>query len=174
MHFILIAGLTAAITGAVGWLISRLKPRRLGGDAGTIVPERWTAALTVLCGLAIAAVGVLALLGGDWKVGLACILMGLACAGFMAPSLTDLHIVHWTAEGVEGPSRMFGPTLGLARSAITWRELAATGKTITGYRFIQADDGRRIYWSYLYRGSGAFVAALLAHCPNLELPDDLR
>lgn len=174
MHHIFIAGLTAVTVAALAWLISRLRPRRLDGDAGTIVPERWTAAFTVLGGLAFAAVGVLALLAGDWMPGLACILMGLACAGFMAPSLTDFHRVRWTAEGVEGPSRMFGPTLGIARAEIAWREVAMTGKTITGYWFIQADDGRRIYWSYLYRGFGAFVASLVAHCPNVELPEDLR
>ncbi len=99
--------------------------------------------------------------------------MGLAIAGFMAPSLTNLHNVQWTTLGVNGPARMFGPTLGLSRTEIAWRDIVTAGKTITGYWFVQAADGRRIYWSYLYKGYGAFVSAIKAHCPTLSLPADL-
>src|SRR5262245_6412596 len=55
---------------------------------------------------------------------------GAAIAGFMAPSVTSVHAVNWDANGIEGPSKTFGPTLGLARAEIKWTDLTATGKTI--------------------------------------------
>ncbi len=64
---------------------------------------------------------------------------------------------------------MFGPTLGAARTEIAWSEIAKTGKTITGYWYVESGDGRRVYWSYLYKGYGALVLALRGHCPSLQL-----
>lgn len=174
MHYLVIGGITAALVTGLAWFISRLAPRQLDSDSGTIVPERWTAAFTVVGGLVFVAVGCLAVIAGEWKIGSVGVAMGLAIAGFMAPSLTDLHIVHWTNLSAEGPSRMFGPTLGLSRTEIAWADVVKTGKTITGYWFIQANDGRRIYGSYLYKGYGAFVAAISSHRPDMQLPEDLR
>ena len=49
-------------------------------------------------------------------------------------------------------------------------EIAGAGTTWSGYWFIDAGDGRRIYWSYLYKGYGALIASLQAHRPDLDLP----
>jgi hypothetical protein len=104
---------------------------------------------------------------GDWgAVAVAC--MGAAIAGFMAPSLIHVHDVQWTADVVEGPSRLFGPTLGAARTSIAWHEIARTGVTGTGYWYVEARDGRRVYWSYLYKGNEALAAAIRARCPELR------
>jgi hypothetical protein len=85
---------------------------------------------------------------GGWAAAAAA-LFGAAIAGFMAPSVTSIHAVRWNGEGIEGPARMFGPTLGTARTEIAWSDIVRTGKTVTGYWYVESGDGRRVYWSYL-------------------------
>jgi hypothetical protein len=173
LHFGLVAGLTSLVVAGLAALVARGRPKAWRAGSGTISPERWTAALTVLFGLAMASGGTIALVAGDWKVGSGLLLIGLACAVFMCPSLTDLHNVSWSSEGVEGPSRLFGPTLGFRRTSIAWSEIESAGKTITGYWYVQTADHRRVYWSYLYKGYAALTASLINHRPDVVLPSDL-
>ncbi|WP_428153068.1 hypothetical protein [Brevundimonas sp.] len=168
MHHVFISNVAALLVRLSGQFFAYLAPRHLEGESGIIRPERWTAAMTVLIGLAFAVAGVAALFASQIALGLGAILIGLACAAFMAPSLTDIHSVHWSAEGVEGPCRLFGPTLGIKRTEIRWGEVVRVGNTITDYCFIETTDGRRVYWSYLYRGYGAFTDVLMTRCPWLE------
>ncbi|HWC64406.1 MAG TPA: hypothetical protein VG501_12330 [Rhizomicrobium sp.] len=172
-HFGFVAAFTAVVIGGLAWLIGRAKPMAQSLEGGTIAPEKWSAIFTVAGGLLFLALGVATIIAGGLPVGLAAVAMGAAIAGFMAPSLTNAHVVHWTRDYVEGPARMFGPTLGAARTRINWDDIVRTGKTITGYWFIETADRRRIYWSYLYKGYGAFVRRLHARCPALVLPGDL-
>ncbi len=88
----------------------------------------------------------------------------------MIPSLTNFHNVQWTAEFVEGPTSTFGPTLGLKRDRLEWSDIVKAGKTATGYWFVESTDGRRVYWSYLYKGYRSFETFLKLKCPNLTLP----
>ena len=167
---ILVVGITMLVVMGLSRLIGRRKPLHLTADQGTIRPERISAWFTVVIGTAMCLfglAGVLALHMG-W-IGGALGAMGLAIAGFMAPSLTSVHAVHWNSDGVEGPSTLFGPTLGLKRTQIIWSDIVKTGTTFTSYWFVESSDGRRIYWSYLYKGHVALTQALRAHCPNLEL-----
>jgi hypothetical protein len=123
------------------------------------------------------ALAVVLLLGAVNLAGLAVAiplaLLGLAITGFMAPSVTSVHSVHWNEAGIEGPSTTFGPTLGAKRTTILWGQIERTGKTITGYWFVEAADKRRVYWSYLYAGYGLLTDAIRRHRPSLELPGDL-
>jgi hypothetical protein len=173
-RYALIAALTALIVGALSWLLRHARP--LAGDAqsGAIRPGRVSAVLTIAGGLAFVALGVVALAADALPSGLAFLALGLPMAGFMAPSLTDLHIVYWDERGLDGPCRMFGLTLGLTRAQLAWSNLRFAGKTATGYWYVEAADGRRVYWSYLYPGYGALVDAIVGHCPALELPEDLQ
>jgi hypothetical protein len=107
--------------------------------------------------------------GGGW-VTAAAALFGLAIAGFMSPSVTSIHAVHWSERGIEGPAKLFGPTLGIARAQIAWSDIAKSGKTITGYWYVESTDGRRVYWSYLYKGYGALMSVLQARHPELQFP----
>jgi hypothetical protein len=174
MRYALIAVLTAAIVGGLSWLMRRARPLAADAHSGAIRPGRISAVLTVLGGLAFTAVGVIALIGGAIPSALAFLAIGVPITVFMAPSLTDLHIVHWDERGLEGPSRMFGLTLGLARTTLAWKDLRCAGKTLTGYWYAEAADGRRVYWSYLYPGYGALVDAIVGQRPDLELPEDLQ
>ncbi|VXC99729.1 conserved hypothetical protein [Sphingomonas sp. 8AM] len=79
----------------------------------------------------------------------------------------------WTDEGVQGPSRLFGPTLWLSRTAIEWQDIGAVGATITNYWYVQSLDGRRIYWSYLYPGYGSFTSRFSTKRPDLSIPSNL-
>jgi hypothetical protein len=170
MRPVLIVILTAVILGGLATLLGRSAPAARAGQIGAIRPELWSAWLTVVGGLAMFVTASWASIHGNggWAaVGVA--LLGAAIAGFMAPSVTSIHIVHWNEHGVEGPSKMFGPTLGASRTEIAWSEIVKTGKTITGYWFVESGDGRRVYWSYLYKGYGALIAALQSRRPSLQL-----
>ena len=179
----LLVPLSAVLIGLMAAAIRKGRPKALDGESGVISPERISAAMTVLFGAGLAAGGAVLTwdglrrggpVGPEVLTGLICALGGSACAGFMAPSLTNLHNVRWNAAGLEGPSRTFGPTLGLARSTLPWSELARTGKTSTGYWYVEAKDGRRVYWSYLYKGCAHLAQSLRQHCPELALPSDMR
>jgi hypothetical protein len=161
--------LTAVILAALRWLLRRAKPVAGGLISGTIGPEKISAAVTVIVGLGMTVAGMVAFVSGaDGWAALGVALMGALIAIFMAPSLTSFHNVHWTAENIEGPSKLFGPTLGAARTAIARSDIAKTGTTITSYWYVEAHDRRRVYWSYLYKGHGMLTSALRAHRPDLR------
>lgn len=173
MHALIVAGVVALVT--IGWsLLNRKRdPHRATGDDGAISPGKISAALVTALGVGVLLSGVHAAATGDLKVGL-----GWAAAGglliiFMGPSLTHRHDVIWTDEGVQGPSRLFGPSLWLSRTSIQWQDIGAVGATITNYWFVQSFDGRRIYWSYLYPGYGSLTRRLRAKRPDLSIPLDL-
>lgn len=155
------------------WNYSRSAPLELGGGS-TITPGKFSAAAVTLFGLAITMIGSLLLSRGELVSGLPCLVVGLFMALFMLPSLTRMHDVTWNTAGVNGPCRLFGPGLGRSRTTIKWTEINLTGKTVTSFWFIQARDGRRIYWSYLYPGYGRLVDDLRRKLPHLELPRELR
>ena len=86
----------------------------------------------------------------------------------MAPSLFSVHAVHWTEQGVEGPANLFGPTLGRKRTFIAWSEIGDLGETPTQDWYLVAQDGRRIYWSCLYKGHAALGRAPTRHRPDFS------
>jgi hypothetical protein len=154
--------------------LASAKAKPLAGDetAGTITPGKRSAALTVAGGVIMVLFGTVCIFV---SVGLAVIIMifGVAIAGFMAPSLTDVYDVSWTVAGLQGPSRLFGLALATTRTAIRWSEIIKSGITPTGYWYVETSDGRRVYWSYLYPGYRVLTAALRHHCPKLVLPRDM-
>ncbi len=171
------------VTSGVLWLVSRwLRGAGTAGhdkDSGTTAPDKITAWFTVIAGLVMFAAGVFAAVAAARErvfqaehafLAAFVMLLGGACAGFMAPSLSRRQAVHWTDAGMEGPARTFGPTLGSERTQIAWSDIARCGSTPTGYWYVEARDGRRIFWSYLYRGNNALSAALRRRCPDLQLP----
>src|SRR5262245_7827910 len=145
--------LTAVMVGGLAAILRRSRPATLAGRTGTIRPDLWSAWLTVVAGLAMVVAAAWAAIHGNggWAAAGAA-LLGAAIAGFMAPSVTSIHAVHWNERGIEGPAKMLGPTLGRARTEIAWSEIVKTGTTTTGYWFVESGDGRRVYWSYLYKG----------------------
>lgn len=167
---VLVTVLTVAVVVGLSWLFKRSKPATLSGQSGTIRPELWSAWLTVLAGSLVFVLGLWALIYADEGWGAAATaLFGAAIAGFMAPSVTSVHAVHWNDNGIEGPAKIFGLTLGVARAEIAWADIAGIGKTITGYWYVESGDGRRVYWSYLYKGYGSLMLALQRHCPSVQL-----
>jgi len=163
-----------AVAVWLSWLLRRARPAALDEKHGAIMPDRWSAWLTLIGGLLMFGIGTWATLNlnGGWAVALVA-LFGVAIAGFMAPSTTAVHIVNWSEKGIQGPCRLFGPTLATKRTEIAWTDIVSAGKTITGYWYVESNDGRRVYWSYLYKGYGALTVAIRTHCPSLRLPRDL-
>ena len=73
--------------------------------------------------------------------------MGFAFVGLMLPSFTRWHEVHWDEDGLEGPNRLFGPTLRFSRTRINWSEVVEFGQTFTQYKFVKSSDGSKVYFS---------------------------
>lgn len=168
MRLVLVSAVTAVVLGVLARTIRSGKPHELEGLSGTITPEKGSALFTVVGGGAMAVGALAAFVAGTVDgIGLVVALMGLAIGGFMAPSLTHMHDVHWSEGVIEGPSRMFGPTLGLARTSIAWGDVVRSGSTMTGYRYVETLDGRRVYWSYLYKGNATLEEAIALRCPRL-------
>ena len=174
---VLVAVLTTAFTYRLSASLRAGRAVSFNGKAGTIRPERVSAWITIVVGLGmVAGAAWLTLAVKDRSILLVAMplaLMGSAFASFMAPSVTSVHSVSWDDTGIEGPSKTFGLTLGSERTAIPWEQIHRTGKTATGYWFVEAPDKRRIYWSYLYSGYGLLTEALQQRCPALSLPSDM-
>jgi len=170
---LIIMGIVGIIT--VGWsfINHRRPPHRVLGASGTISPGKVSALIVTVIGIGVFGLGLKIFLYGDLGVGLLCAAVGFALALFMAPSLTHMHDLSWDDAGVEGPSRLFGPALGLSRTSIHWNDIGTVGATITSFWFVQSSDGRRVYWSYLYPGYGSFTARLRVKRPDLTFPNDL-
>ena len=161
---------TVGIVGLLSRLLRRAKPGALSHGAGSIEPEKSSAWITVIGGGAMVLIGLYrTLFGAGWD-GAVLAFIGVCIAGFMSPSLTSIHRVVWDEEGIEGPSNLFGLTLGLRRTRIPWTDIERTGTTLTGYWFIEAQRGQRIYWSFLYKGYGALTAFAKKKRPGLRLP----
>jgi len=166
-----VSAVTLAILGGLATLLRVGRPLALTNVSGTITPEKISASMTVVAGVGMVIVGVwiFAATSNGWGP-IALIITGLAIAAFMAPSLTHIHDVQWTGDVIEGPSRLFGPTLGRPRTTIAWHDVVRIGSTVTGYWYVEAGDRRRVYWSYLYKGNGALSDAIIQRCPQLRLP----
>jgi hypothetical protein len=168
----------AIVTAAIGyWFRRALRssgPFVLDGDSGAIRPDRWSGWFITLIGLLMACLSIWAAFtspfGAFASVG---VVLGLTLAAFMSPSVTSIHAVNWNLDRLEGPATLFGWTLGASRTAIEWTDIVASGKTSTGYWYVEAADGRRVHWSYLYPGYPQLTAAIRARCPNLPLPEDM-
>jgi hypothetical protein len=155
--------------------LRRAKPWRSSETSGTIRPDRWSASFAIAVGLAFMTVGLLGVVTGAEATAAEplVILIGATVTGFMAPSLTSVHAVSWDEFGIEGPCSLFGLTLGTRRTLVRWAEIARTGKIATGYWFVESQDGRRVYWSYLYTGHGVLLRALGRARADLTPIDDL-
>jgi hypothetical protein len=159
---------TAGAIALISWALRQAKPSVLSDTAGAIEPEKMTAWLTVIGGCVMSLAGLYGFLfQAASSGGVVITLLGLGAAGFMSPSLTSVHKVTWDDESVEGPSNLFGPTLGLRRTRMLWGDIARTGTTVTGYWFVESRDDRRVYWSFLYKGHGALAAVLHTKRPDL-------
>ncbi|MBR0974042.1 hypothetical protein [Bradyrhizobium japonicum] len=171
LQVLVTVGTTAGTIALIFWLLLRVRPSVLSETAGAIEPEKSIAWFTVIGGCIMSLAGLYGVLFQDvgWG-GVVVALLGLGAAGFMSPSLTSVHKVTWDQESIEGPSNLFGPTLGLRRTRLSWDDISRTGTTVTGYWFVESHDGRRVYWSFLYKGHGALAAFLHAKRPDLERP----
>ena len=148
----------------------RAKPAWRSGNQGRITPGKITAVLTILGSLALAALMLLAqeIDRSGWFVrAFASVLLIMAL--FMTPSLTSWHDVVWDDRQVFGASRLFGLTLGWSRTSIAWHEIVRVARTWSGDWYVEAADGRRVHWSYLYPGYWAFVGELTRKRRDLDL-----
>lgn len=143
-------------------------PAELSGLEGRISPGKTSAYFTVVIGALLFGTGMFTIVAqSEFAIGIIISVFGLCVGGFMLPSLFSIHDITWTPDGFSGTCRLFGPTLGWHKTTISWDDVIARGQTITQYDYLEAKDGRRIYWSYLYLGTGVFEDMIAKKCKNL-------
>lgn len=136
--------------------------------SGTIRPPLLRAWFGTLFGSTILLVALWAAIvdnNADVAAGMA--FLGIVFVGASAPQIAWDHKVRWNQKGIEGPAKMFGLTLGSTRTEIAWSDIVRTGRTPTGYWYVESGDGRRVYWSYLCEGYEALTRELRRQCPTL-------
>ncbi|MCJ2188897.1 hypothetical protein MTR66_19025 [Novosphingobium sp. 2638] len=163
MHTAIVVFATMLVIAAIATFNARRQP----SAPNRITPGKVSAAIVVVAGVCMALLGFIGIAvlfmhaeQDGFGVWIGLLVTGALLVGFMAPSLTHAHDVTWESDYVEGPAHMFGLTLGWKRHRVDWRDIVKTGKTLTGYDYLETHDGRRIYWSYLYPGFGRFEHAL--------------
>ncbi|SFJ94286.1 hypothetical protein [Celeribacter neptunius] len=81
--------------------------------------------------------------------------------------IVNRQFVCWDEEGLWGNgTRRFG-LLGRHVNFLRWDQLQEVGSTISGYDFVEAQDGRRVYWSKYYNGHRDWGETLYERCPYL-------
>lgn len=73
--------------------------------------------------------------------------MGWVFICLMLPSFTRWHDVYWDDNFIEGPNKIFGPTLRFSRTKIVWQDVIEFGQTFTQYHFVKSKSGDKIYFS---------------------------
>lgn len=145
-----------------------------GTDVGSIRPDPISSWFGVVGFAAVGLVGLGLAFMGRLVLGLSTLAVSAPLLLMMLPSIRAASVVRWDEDGIEGPRRTWWLTVGSQRTFIRWQELVAAGMTPTQYWFVQAEDGRRVYWAYMYPGWGALTAALYRKCSGLELPPDMH
>lgn len=159
---------------AVRWMYKhglKAKPKRLDGQKGVISPGKISVWFTIIGGatMCVGGFALLLFVSDEGLTGALLVIFGAVISGFMLPSLTSKHDVIWNEKYIEGGCKLLGPTLGLTRAQIEWSEIVSFGTTWTSYWYLQANDGRRVYWSYLYRGHGALSDVIKNKRPDLDV-----
>jgi hypothetical protein len=140
-----------------------LEPR-----SGIVRPPLLSVWFGTLFGLLMIVAAVWAAMINSYDMTAALGFLGIVFAVAAAPQVIWRHEVHWNQKKIEGPAKMFGLTLGSARTEIAWSDIVRAGRTMTGYWYVETSDGKRVYWSYLCAGCGALIRAVRGHCPTLQ------
>jgi hypothetical protein len=140
-----------------------LEPR-----SGTVRPPLRSAWLGTLFGLLMLLAALWAAMINSYGAAVAVGFLGVVFTVAAAPQVVWGHEVHWNQKGIEGPAKMFGLTLGAARTEIAWSDIVRAGRTMTGYWYVESSEGRRVYWSYLCAEDHALTRALRDHCPTIQ------
>jgi hypothetical protein len=102
---------------------------------------------------------------GSPRVAQAAVVMLMLC-GFLVwrsvQALRGAQSVTWSVRGLKGPSGAFGALVGGAKVSLAWSEVARVDHTDWGIWFLEALDGRRVYWTEAHEGHKDLIERLSA------------
>lgn len=170
------AVLTMGLVAISLWLSQRLAPRSEPGGtlAGVAAVPGWVgwlgpASAGLMVGFGIA-VGLTALAPDRQLAAAVMIILGGLVGWLANPDRLWSLRVTWRLEGLEGAGRIFASVLRGPREVITWPELTCIGGLDGGVWFVEAVDGRRVYWSDLHEGRARLLSAIQLRRPDLFGP----
>ena len=171
-HMALSGVLTFIVMSGLYWLARRARPMHRDDVSGSIRPNPIAIGLGLIVGLGVS-------LSAFWASAFAnagfpalAVSAGFAVlSALLVPSFLSVSILRWDAHGIEGPGKAIWPPW--SRNRIAWVEIVGGGSVFGGYNYVEAEDGRRVYWTDLYSGTDAFIQALVEHCPPVELPVEI-
>ena len=147
------------------WLLSKTKPSETGGSDGVIKPNK--SIIFILFALGV---------GGLWlsffftekNDGMNIVnVFVLAVSFLLMTSLLSLHknfYVRWNEIGVTGPSyKALKPLTWFNTTYMRWDEVVLVNEDGLQNTYLEAADGKRLYWSYTYSGYPAFEKAVSRH-----------
>jgi hypothetical protein len=167
------AALTIGLVAVSLWLSRRLaaSPGSAGAFVGVAAIPAWvgwagSASAGLMVGLGLAAG--LSDAPPDRQLPAVVMIMLGGLVGCLAnpDRLWSLRVT-WRAEGLEGASRTFASILRGPREPIAWRELTRLGCLDGGLWFVEAFDGRRVYWSDLHGARAILLSAIRLRRPDL-------
>lgn len=82
-------------------------------------------------------------------------------------ALSPAYHVTWTHDTLSGPASHWFPPFGPGRTTLGYDQLTTFGTDWTDSFFVCGPDGRKIRWSYLYKGFGALHEQLAIQRPDL-------
>jgi len=132
---------------------SKTKPKYLTQNSGVIGINKIYVVILLIIGLLIAFTG-LWLYTHQVSTLLCTILFGMGSLLFFSSTygLDDYYDINWDQNGVSGQSKQFTLKLRKSRTFIAWNDIQAVGENSFQNDFIEASDGRRIFWNYGFSG----------------------
>ncbi|MEQ1820219.1 MAG: hypothetical protein ABL871_16575 [Terricaulis sp.] len=150
--------------GIATFLLAKAKPK-VRNDAGLAVrPTLLIPAVGLLC-FAMAAFCLYGFVtsGVLLPLGLA---IGFALGGaFLTNMLRSVFVVSCDQIGITGPNSTL---LAPRQQSIAWTEVSRIAASWTGSLFVEATDGRRIYFGTTYAGYAHLVEEIYRHRPDLR------
>ena len=169
---IIIMGLgAAAVIALVQYVMSRLRPKELAGDHGSLHPNNSMVAVGILIAWGVGCAGLfyhLAIANNVLAILVA--ILGFGSIPFMAKAFTSIYDISWNTDRITGPSATWYSPFSTERRDIACKDIVDAGQDKWGNYFVESKDGTRIRWNWFYSGYPELLYFVEDVCPHL-FPD---
>lgn len=169
---VIVTGLSmAAVMACIQYITSRLRPRKLASDQGTLHLNDTMIAVGILVVFGVGCAGVFyhMVIAHSFSAILIAFI-SLVSVPVMATAFSPHYDISWDTKRIIGPGTIKHPPFGHERKEIPIENIVAAGKDNWGNYFVEDIDGTRIRWNWLYSGYPELMNFIEDVCPYL-FPD---